>query len=322
MIKVSIIIPVFNAEKFIKKCLDSLLKTKLIEIEVLIINDGSTDESLKILNTYTNIDKRIKVFDQENSGQARARNKMLKEAKGEYIIFIDIDDYVDSLIIDKMYYSALENDADFIYCDYYEDNGNNKKLVRNNIAEDNPRSNAILANFAPWAKLYRRSFLNKINFQFPTILFEDITVIPIANALAKNPIYIQEGLYYYNNINDSSSRRKKYNQKLEDLFMATENLYQNALKHNLLNNYHEEIEYIFLDSILKGGVLRFADFREGLVNIPKLRKQIKALFPHLLKNKYYKNSPQRKKIITLITIYIPVYLLFVIKKIKKRMIKK
>lgn len=112
MVKVSIIVPVYNVEKFLEKCLDSLVNQTLHDIEIICINDGSTDKSLEILKSFANKDKRITVIDKQNEGPSVARNVGLEKAQGEYIGFVDSDDWVDLDFYEKLYNSAINNGAD------------------------------------------------------------------------------------------------------------------------------------------------------------------------------------------------------------------
>ena len=110
--KISIIIPVYNAEKYLRKCLDSVINQTLKEIEIICINDGSTDLSLSILKKYATCDNRIKIINQENQGVAIARNNGLKYATGEYIGYVDSDDYVSSIFFELLYNNAKKYNAD------------------------------------------------------------------------------------------------------------------------------------------------------------------------------------------------------------------
>jgi len=116
MIKVSVIVPVYNAEKYLRKCLDTLVNQTLQDIEFICINDGSTDNSLIILEKYAKKDSRIKIINQSNKGIATTRNIGLENATGEYIGFVDSDDWVDENFFEKMYESAKTADADIAAC--------------------------------------------------------------------------------------------------------------------------------------------------------------------------------------------------------------
>ena len=117
MYKVSVIVPVYNTEKYLKKCLDSLVHQTLKEIEIILINDGSTDNSQKIIDEYVlKYPKLFKVFSQKNSGQAVARNLGIKNSKGEFIAFADSDDYLEIDAYEKAYNYAVKNN--FLFCSY------------------------------------------------------------------------------------------------------------------------------------------------------------------------------------------------------------
>ena len=124
--KISIIIPIFNTEKYLKTCLNSVLNQTLKEIEIICINDGSTDNSLKIIEEYASKDKRIKFISQKNNGVSYARNKGLEIATGEFIGFVDSDDYASKNFFEKLYNSALKTNSD-IACGEIVKIENNKK---------------------------------------------------------------------------------------------------------------------------------------------------------------------------------------------------
>ena len=120
MPKVSVIVPVYNVEKYIDKCLESLVNQTLKDIEIIIVNDGSTDNSIKIVEEYKEKYKnKIIYLEKENGGLSDARNYGIQYAKGEYIAFLDSDDYVDRKMYEKLYNKAIENNSDIVECDFY-----------------------------------------------------------------------------------------------------------------------------------------------------------------------------------------------------------
>ena len=116
--KISIIVPVYNVEKYLKKCLDSIINQTLADIEIIIVNDESPDNSYKIINLYESMDKRIKVVNRKNGGLSMARNSGLSVATGEYIGFVDSDDWIELEMFEKMYDPASKYSADIVICDY------------------------------------------------------------------------------------------------------------------------------------------------------------------------------------------------------------
>ena len=121
MAKVSVIVPVYNVEKYVEKCLQSLVNQTLDNIEIIVVNDGSTDNSKQIIQAFIkeNLDTNIIYLEKENGGLSDARNYGMNYATGEYIAFLDSDDYVKNTIYEKMYNKAVEKNADYVECDFY-----------------------------------------------------------------------------------------------------------------------------------------------------------------------------------------------------------
>ena len=115
MAKVSVIVPVYNVEKYLDVCLDSLINQTFDDFEIICINDGSTDSCLNILRQYAKLDRRIKIFSQKNLGLSAARNAGMKQANGEYIVFVDSDDFLSPVALEKMHTNMSENDTDFMF---------------------------------------------------------------------------------------------------------------------------------------------------------------------------------------------------------------
>ena len=137
MIKVSVIIPIFNVEKYLKKSLDSVVNQTLKEIEIIAIDDGSTDNSLNILKEYQNTDDRIIIFEQENKGPGEARNLALNHVKGEYVFFLDSDDWIELNTLEKLYNNAIENNCDLVLFDSIEHLPNDELKPRRFFILDN-----------------------------------------------------------------------------------------------------------------------------------------------------------------------------------------
>lgn len=186
---VSVVVPVYNVEMYLKECLDSLINQTFKDIEIICVNDGSTDNSLNILNEYASRDERIKVFSKENSGPGSTRNYGIDNAQGEYLLFVDSDDWLDLDAIKILYETSKSQDLDlliFLAEDYddlqdkfYEEDYYNNSLLPNSFDETvfNHRDiQKYLFSIAvvPYNKLYRRSILEKYHIRFPeNIFFED-----------------------------------------------------------------------------------------------------------------------------------------------------
>ena len=175
MPKITVIIPIYNVEKYLQQCLESVVTQTLQDIEIICVNDGSTDESLNILKTYAEKDNRIKVIDKPNSGYGASMNLGLSLATGEYIGIIEPDDFVKSEMFFDLYEIARENDADVVKSDYYEfftkkqqtrKSGKISRSLTNRVvnAKDEPKILKIIPSI--WSAIYKRSFLQKNNIKF------------------------------------------------------------------------------------------------------------------------------------------------------------
>ena len=192
--KISVIIPVYNTEEYLKECLDSVINQTLKDIEIILIDDGSTDNSGKFCDEYAEKDTRIKVIHQENQGLGRVRNKGLKIAKGEYIGFVDSDDWIAQDFYEKLYNAAIDNDSEIaiakIKTYYYKkgffdlySNKNDLTIVFKSIVCDS---------------IFRKSFLDKYKIKFAEgIVFEDVIFTLKVNCYIKRRFFYVDSYYYY-----------------------------------------------------------------------------------------------------------------------------
>lgn len=216
--KVSVIIPVYNAEKYLRKCLDSVVNQKLKDIEIICINDGSTDSSLEVLQEYAAKDNRFVILTQENQGPAVARENGIKHAKSEYIGFVDSDDFIDKKYYQLLYKSAKKYDADIAVTDnvlLYDTNVVKKKKCgipskTKLILSNNEKSDIIITSGICWNKIYRKSFIDKNNLQYlgshpgADNIFNATTVIT-ANRIAVT----HSAKYYYVQLPESIVHKLK-----------------------------------------------------------------------------------------------------------------
>lgn len=217
MPKISVIIPIYNVEKYLKECLDSIVNQTFKDIEIICVDDGSTDESFKILQGYAQKDERIKVIQQENLGPAVARNKAIKLAKGEYLSFVDSDDYVDLSFLEKLYSASDDG-----YCDVVatvnvklvDENLNQKfmniytKSKELNFVE---RANMFIKTGVSWNKIYKTSFIKKNNIYYQEINSpgEDLYFTVFTLLLANKVKVINDVSYYYRQFSTSRSKELK-----------------------------------------------------------------------------------------------------------------
>lgn len=217
MVKVSVIIPIYNTEKYLNKCLNSLTHQTLSDIEIICVNDGSTDKSIDILRNFASQDHRIKIIEQENKKQGAARNAGMKIAQGEYIGFVDSDDWVDLDYFEKLYISAIKHKADISL-------GTNVRINKNifkkrlNIKEENVYIslqdkldvNIQWKNPCPTNKIYKKTLFEKYDIKWPEGVYcEDkiftLKAVYYANAVVSVP---NVNYYYYKNPSSTVNNKK------------------------------------------------------------------------------------------------------------------
>lgn len=299
MIKVSVIVPVYNVEKYILKCINSIVNQTLEDIEIIVVNDGTKDNSIKLIEDNFN-DKRIKIFSKKNGGLASARNFGIKQARGKYLFFVDSDDFIEENCLLDMYSKAIKNKVDLVICDYYKyfENGDKEHIPTIPFYEENNRKCSITSMPGAVCKLIKREIILNNNIEFlENHFFEDNAIMPYLCAICNNFSYIPKPYYYYLHREGSILHQNKYNKKWEDIFTSLDNLYNCFKKNNCIEKYNQELEYIYIEYLLHAANLRFIDYKEAYYNIKKVSKIIKNKFPNWRKNYYYKKHNFKYKVI-------------------------
>lgn len=226
MVKVSVLIPVYNASEFLDDAFDCLLNQTFTDFELICVNDGSTDDSLRILNEYATKDSRVKVIDKENGGCGSARNRALEEATGEYVYFFDPDDILEKNTFKLAYDNAIKNNSDVVIfkANIFDKEGisnrqiffyYNKTIEKekfDNLTKDDVKDYILQGGYAPWSKLYRKEFLDSYDdFKFDLgLAFDDVPFHVKTLLRAKRLSFINKYLYHYrvdnvNSVNSTSS---------------------------------------------------------------------------------------------------------------------
>lgn len=233
---ISVIVPVYNAEPNLRQCLDSILNQTLKEIEIICVDDGSTDKSLKILKEYQQKDNRITILQQQNKYAGVARNTGLRVAKGRYLSFLDADDFFQSNMLEDMYKKAEIDNSDIVICGWFNYNNKLKTVTKSfnflpKFVALSPFSGKLIANdlftFSKpnaWTKLYRHSFFQKHNLQFENCkCYNDMTCVYLSYILAERISVINKCYVYYRN-NQTSNLTSQWNKNFESLLYATSRL--------------------------------------------------------------------------------------------------
>ena len=257
MIKVSVIVPIYNVEDYLKQCLDSIIYQKLKELEIICVNDGSTDNSLEIVKEYAAKDSRIVIITGENAGYGAAMNKGLDAAKGEYIGIVEPDDYIEISMYDDLYKIAKENNLDLIKADFYrfnKESNQNVVFAYNRLSTDKGDYNRIIKPMEEkqsfrfimntWSGIYKRDFLEKHKIRHnetPGASFQDNGFWFQTFLLADSAMFIDNPYYMNRRDNPNSSV------KSEGKVYAVNEEYK-YIKELMLKNYPllwNEVKYIF-----------------------------------------------------------------------------
>ena len=299
MKKVSVIVPIYNMEKRLEICLKSLENQTLKDIEVILINDGSTDNSIKIINKHIAVYPNLyKLIDRENKGISASRNEGIKLSTGKYLAFVDSDDYIEDDMLEKLYDQIINDCSDIVICNYKEVYENSAEVTYHNIGKnckisslyENPKM-IYKIDYAPWNKLYKRELWE--NIEYPVgVKYEDLETILKVFLKAKKVSYLDDYLYnYYQNTNGQTAT---INDRVYEIFIILSNLREAFInkQHEMWDAYQELcISKIFIYSQL---ILKKSDKNFSKEFVEKGYDYIEANFKHwkvsyIIKAKNLKN---------------------------------
>lgn len=301
MFKVSVIIPVYNTEKYLEDCLESVINQTLRELEIILIDDGSTDSSYQIMERYkSQYPDRIQLLSKENGGQATARNMAIPLCRGEYIGFVDSDDYIEPSMYEKMYEKAVEMSADYVECNYINvkvnEAGEQERIADygSRVREYTCKKDMFIdPMLAPWNKMYRRELLQNSTVVFPEgLIYEDTAFCLNAISLVETFAYVPEKfvVHYYRG---SSTMNINKSHKVADILDVLKNVIDYYKNNNIYEEYKEELEYVITKILLCSSMKRIAQIPDR-----KLRKKfcimtwemIQTYFPDYKSNIYTKEK--------------------------------
>ena len=294
MIEVSVVVPIYNVEKYLGRCLESLVNQTFQKIEIICVNDGSPDQSQKIVDEYyKKYPHLIKSLIKENGGLGDARNYGLAHASGKYICFIDSDDWVELDMIEKMYQNAVENDSDIVCCGLrrIDEKGNILSREQLNLKNEyTPREAMITLAPAAWNKLYRKSLFDETNITYPVgVWYEDLPTTTMLLMHCKKITTVNE--IFVNYLQREGSIIYSYDERSRDIFKVLEQI--RRYNEEVFNNqYYNEIEYLYSIHIVFAHL-----FRSSVLSFSKLNEEVKysldyinQCFPKWKSNSYLKWS--------------------------------
>ncbi len=291
MPKVSVVVPIYNVEKYIKKCMDSLVNQTLQEIQIIFVNDGSTDESGEIAKEYASkYPNKIIYLEKENGGLSDARNFGMRYAEGEYIAFLDSDDYVENTMYEEMYNKALQENSDYVECDFlweYPD----KIKVDKRTPYNNKKEMLTNVRVVAWNKLIKREILEKNNISFPKGLrYEDIEfiykLIPYLNKVS----YVDKEFVHYVQRNNSIANVQ--NERTAEVFTIFDNIIKYYQEKGFYEEYKEELEYSYSRILLCSSLKRICKIKDSKTRKKLIEETFEKLyqqFPLWKENKILNN---------------------------------
>lgn len=270
MTKVSVIVPVYNVEQYLRKCLDSLVNQTLKDIEIIIVDDGSEDASSHIAKEYEKQYSNVKYYRKENGGLSDARNYGLKYATGKYIAFLDSDDYVDKTLYQKMYEKAKKEDSDMVECNFY---WSYPRKNKKDIGEKYYGKKQMLekARVVAWNKLYKKEIIDKAKVEFPKgLIYEDVEFFYKLVPYIENVSFVKEPLIYY--VQRKKSIINTQDKKTEDIFNILDNVLLYYKKNNLYDEYKEVLEFTYMRILLCSSFKRICKIKNKTLRKDLLNK--------------------------------------------------
>lgn len=301
MSKVSVIVPIYNTQKYLSRCLDSLINQTLDDIEILVVDDGSTDGSSRIVDQYALKSRKIKVFHQKNGGVSKARNLGLLNATGEYIGFVDSDDYIQPSMYSTMLYYAESENADIVQCGivYSADNSANPdNSIRSNKVDNLVGAEELVKGLldgkiinSVCSKLFSRKVVSGIGFSEDLVFAEDFEFTSKCLLFAEKVSILKQPLYIYTSNRADSQTHNKINPSQLMWFrvydMMAENFERRGLRTELLHKKELSESLRSLDSII-GHKNIPEDFQEAILHRLKKNKGMILGNPYLSKSEVFR----------------------------------
>lgn len=288
MKKISVIVPVYNREKLITRCLDSLINQTFQNLEIIVVNDGSTDNTGIIVTQYQEkYPEKIKVIHSKNGGVSSARNIGIEAATGFYIAFLDSDDYVNPKMYEKLYLKMISDDYDMVACNTVAIYPGYEKVIDSAIQDNQSNKKLMIdAYLVLWNKLYRSELIKPLRFK-ENVWYEDVLFLYQLYPMVKKCGRIDDACIYY--IQNENSITYTYNEKLYQLVENMDDIILYYKKNNEFQKYKQELEYSYVRYLYGTFIKRLAKskdvkkYNDGVKYcISKVNKQ----FPNYRKNQY------------------------------------
>ena len=292
MVKVSIIVPIYKVEKYLKRCLESLVSQTFQEIEIICVNDGSPDQSQKIVDEYVEkYPHLVKGYLKENGGLSDARNYGLNLASGDYVAFIDSDDWVEPEMIEKMYRAAREQEADLVTKE-------KESLYISGIRQESTdfMRNVLLSGPSAWNKLYKKDLFLKTDIRYPKGLWYEDLATTLRLIMNTNKIaHVKEAFVHY--IQREGSIMATLNEKVLDIYKVLELIEDYYKSNGYYDQYKDEIEFLYVEHVILTSLLNWRKFENGDLYLKKAISYMNKKFPKWVENPYIQKQSKKEKVV-------------------------
>ena len=294
MKKVSVIVPVYNVCDYLGECLDSIINQEYDNYEVIVVNDGSTDNSLAIAKKYEKkYSDKIRVFDKKNGGLSSARNYGMKKSTGEYLLFVDSDDCLLPNAIKTLADIVNKEDYDIVLYSFME--GVTQDSAKYNRMYDDTKEldkRYLVGKPCAQNKFCKKSLYvdNKIEF-LEGVYYEDLATMPKLIFHTNKIKFISDALYFYRVRDNSIMNKMVYSEKMDTIFLVLK-----GLRDYFKGEYSSELEYLHIEHLLRGASIRYIDCGYIKNSLDKVVDTIKNEYPNWRKNKYFKQENIKKRI--------------------------
>ncbi|MGN8922567.1 glycosyltransferase family 2 protein [Lachnospiraceae bacterium HCP28S3_F9] len=283
---VTVIIPVYNVEMYLPLCINSILKQTYQNLEIILIDDGSTDDSPGICDTYALKDNRIKVIHQQNQGAAVARNTGLENATGEYIVFVDSDDFINEKMIEKLYIALKQTDSDLSICNFKYTSENGKEIdlketdIKNEVLYTEEIIDKLFQNnncgyIVIWNKMYKKDLWKQIRYPVG-VIYEDEAVIHHIFSKCKKVATISDELYYYRQVSGSIMHSERNEKNLDKYLALADRLmfFKNTVNKENIRKLAYQYWYHYLDDYYY-----FSKRNRNSARLKQMKKTLLSVYP-------------------------------------------
>ncbi len=299
---ISVIVPVYNVEPYLKKCVDSILAQTWKKMEIILVDDGSPDRCGEICDAYAHQDDRVRVIHKENGGLSSARNAGTRCASGDYLLYVDSDDYIEPELVERVALAAEKTNCDMVMFDYIREEENFSLPSYSNLPEQTvmtleTQPQILISTLSAWSKLYRRDFYLSREHWFPEgRLYEDLGSIPKLFLDAGSIVYVKGAMYHYLIRSGSIMTSTKFERNYSDRTSMYEEVLEYYKECGKFERYHAELEYLAFRNLYfdPSKEIILADRKSPYLK--KFRGFMEQHFPDYHKNPYLKGLTSKERL--------------------------